>query len=286
MQNRTLEKLTPLTQHYNQRGRWRFKDWLIFCKICATSTLNDPQKFKFMTQTRKALQRDLTHLAEKYARDPNTVKLLAVSKTRSIDEIIALADQGQTCFGENYLQEALDKITALRDRQLEWHYIGGIQSNKTKPIAENFDWVHTVDRLKIAQRLNDQRPTDKAPLNICIQINSSGENSKGGVTFDELSELARQILSLPRLRLRGLMTLPAPEADLNRQRQPFLALRQARDVLRDQLRATQPDLDTLCLDSLSMGTSNDYEAAIAEGGTLIRIGTALFGPRSYPADNA
>lgn len=209
-------------------------------------------------------------LAAKYGRLPEQVRLLAVSKTRSTDEIRHLIDQGQRCFGENYLQEAIDKITRLRQHQLEWHYIGKIQSNKTRPIAEYFDWVHTVDRLKIAQRLNDQRPADLAPLKVCIQINSSGESSKGGVSFSELPALAFAIRKLRRLELRGMMTLPAPADDFESQRQPFRAMREARDSLRQQ---------GLELDTLSMGTSSDFEAAIAEGATLIRIGTALFGPR-------
>lgn len=209
-------------------------------------------------------------LTVRYGRLPEQVGLLAVSKTRSVDEIRHLHDQGQHCFGENYLKEAIDKITRLAHHQLEWHYIGKIQSNKTRPIAEYFNWVHTVDRLKIAQRLNDQRPAGLAPLKVCIQVNSSGESSKGGVSFAELPALAFAIQKLPRLELRGLMTLPAPAEDFESQRRPFRAMREACESLRQQ---------GLDLDTLSMGTSNDFEAAIAEGATLIRIGTALFGPR-------
>lgn len=179
---------------------------------------------------------------------------------------------GQRCFGESYLQEAANKINQLRDEQIEWHYIGRVQSNKTRQIAEEFDWVHSIDKLKHAQRLNDQRPKSLPPLNICLQINIDNEVSKGGVKPDEAEQVIKQISQLPRLQLRGLMTLPAPADTVDEQRMPFRRLRE----LRDQL-AT----DDLPLDTLSIGMSNDMQAAIAEGSTIIRVGTAIFGPRNH-----
>ncbi len=205
-------------------------------------------------------------------RSPESVQLLAVSKTRSADEIRQLHACGQTAFGENYLQEALDKIATLQDLPLEWHFIGPIQSNKTRAIAEQFDWVHSVDRLKIARRLSEQRPAERPPLNVCLQINISGEASKSGCHPDELPELARAVAALPNLQLRGLMAIPEAETDPARQRATFARVR-------EQLTALQTELPQL--DTLSMGMSGDLEAAIAEGSTLVRIGTALFGPRAY-----
>jgi len=213
---------------------------------------------------------EIQNLENQYGRPDKRVTLLAVSKTRKLSEIEKLADQGQICFGENYLQEAIKKIQSLKHRNLEWHYIGRIQSNKTRQIATHFDWVHTIDRLKIAQRLNDQRPGDLKPLKICLQVNISGEETKGGVSLEDLPELAFAVAGLPRLELRGLMTLPATADDFDQQRHPFRAMQKTLDSLRQQ---------GLDLDTLSMGTTNDYEAAIAEGATIIRIGTALFGPR-------
>lgn len=207
-----------------------------------------------------------------YARAENSVLLLAVSKTRTPDEITAAFNCGQTCFGESYLQEALNKIDHLRDKAIEWHFIGKVQSNKTKSIAENFDWVHSVDKLKHAQRLNDQRPDSKAPLNICLQINIDSEETKGGIKPEEAADLIQQICKLPRLQLKGLMALPTPAQDLDAQRVPFRKLRELRDRL-----AT----DDLPLETLSMGMSGDIEAAIAEGSTMVRVGTAIFGPRNY-----
>jgi pyridoxal phosphate enzyme (YggS family) len=207
-----------------------------------------------------------------YARAENSVLLLAVSKTRTPDEITAAFNCGQTCFGESYLQEALSKIEHLKDKAIEWHFIGKVQSNKTKSIAENFDWVHSIDKLKHAQRLNEQRPDSKAPLNICLQINIDNEETKGGIKPEEAADLIQQICKLSRLRLQGLMALPTPAQDLEAQRIPFRKLRE----LRDQL-AT----DSLPLETLSMGMSGDIEAAIAEGSTMVRVGTAIFGPRNY-----
>ncbi|WP_313407375.1 YggS family pyridoxal phosphate-dependent enzyme [Stutzerimonas kunmingensis] len=207
--------------------------------------------------------------AQAVDRDPATVGLLAVSKTQPAAAIREAAAAGIRDFGENYLQEALDKQAELSDLPLAWHFIGPIQSNKTKSIAEHFDWVHSVDRLKIAQRLSDQRPTALPPLNICLQVNVSGEASKSGCAPEELPQLAQAVAAMPHLRLRGLMCIPAPSEDPAEQRAAFARLR----ALRDEL--------PLTLDTLSMGMSQDLEAAIAEGATWVRIGTALFGARDY-----
>jgi pyridoxal phosphate enzyme (YggS family) len=205
-------------------------------------------------------------------RIPGSVQLLAVSKTRSAKEIAMLADLGQQRFGESYLQEALTKIDQLRGRGLEWHFIGRIQSNKTRPIAENFDWVHSVASLKHATRLNDQRPAGLAPLNICLQVNMSGEASKDGHSEEALREQFEAYRALPNVRIRGLMTIPAPATEEVAKHTPLKRLR----LLRDELNSAQTPLDTL-----SMGMSDDLEAAIAEGATIVRIGTAIFGPRQY-----
>lgn len=202
-------------------------------------------------------------------RDPEAVTLLAVSKTRGADEIAALADQGQRHFGENYLQEALDKMPALTGRDLVWHFIGPLQSNKTRDVAARFDWVHSVDRGKVARRLNDQRPAELPPLNVCLQVNVDDEDSKSGLPLAEVPTLAAAFQEWPRLRLRGLMAIPRADAeDGNR-----AAFRRLAMTL-SHLRNTMPALDTL-----SMGMSADYPVAIEEGATLVRIGTALFGPR-------
>ncbi|MCF6354026.1 MAG: YggS family pyridoxal phosphate-dependent enzyme [Candidatus Polarisedimenticolaceae bacterium] len=210
--------------------------------------------------------------ATKYGRPNHSIQLLAVSKTRPAEDIRSAIEAGQHSFGENYLQEAAEKIQQLADAQAEWHFIGRIQSNKTKIIATHFDWVHGLCSFKHAQRLNDQRPDKLPPLNVCLQINLSNEQSKAGITPAEAAELAGLIHALPRLHLKGLMTLPAPAETLLQQRQPFQALRE----LRDQIKT-----DTLPLDTLSMGMSGDLEAAIAEGATIVRIGTAIFGPRNH-----
>jgi len=204
------------------------------------------------------------------------VQLLAVSKTFPPEAVLEAVEAGQTAFGENYLQEALDKIdavsAALPGRRIEWHFIGPIQSNKTRPIAASFDWVHTVDRLKIAQRLSEQRPDALGALNICLQVNISGEASKSGGTEAELPALARAVAQLPRLRLRGLMAIPEPETEVTRQRAAFARLRRLFEALR---------ADGIALDTLSMGMSADLGAAIAEGATIVRIGSAIFGSRNY-----
>ncbi|WP_151636749.1 YggS family pyridoxal phosphate-dependent enzyme [Noviherbaspirillum aerium] len=210
------------------------------------------------------------------SRDRNSVVLLAVSKTFGADAVIEAAECGQRAFGENYLQEALDKMAAVKaqrpDLLLEWHFIGPIQSNKTRPIAEHFDWVHSVDREKIAQRLSDQRPAHLPPLNICLQVNISGEASKSGVMPREASALAQRIAAMPRLKLRGLMAIPEPAADEEAQRAPHRQLRLlAEDIGRQGIE----------LDTLSMGMSADLAAAVAEGATIVRIGTAIFGQRHY-----
>lgn len=198
-------------------------------------------------------------------------QLLAVSKKHSTEAIRQLHGLGQRQFGESYWQEAEAKLTTLADLPIEWHYIGPLQANKTRPIAEHFQWVHSVDREKVAQRLNDQRPPELPPLNVCLQVNVDAEASKAGVMPAQVGELAELVNALPRLRLRGLMCLPRNTPSLATQRQPFRMLA----ALQAQLIAA----DGLELDTLSMGMSNDLEAAIAEGSTLVRVGSALFGER-------
>jgi len=200
-------------------------------------------------------------------RAPEAVELLAVSKTFSVEAIRAVAAAGQYAFGESYVREALVKIAALADLSLTWHFIGPLQRNKTRAVAEHFDWVHGVDRAIIAQRLNDARPATRPPLNVCVQVNVSGEASKSGMAPADLPALVQAVAQMPRLRLRGLMAIPAPSANSDRQRAQFRLLRQLRD-----------GLDTP-LDTLSMGMSDDLEAAIAEGATLVRVGSAIFGRR-------
>ncbi len=224
-------------------------------------------------EQRLARVRQRIEQAERQAeRTPASTILLAVSKTRTADEIRAAFAAGQTAFGENYLQDALEKIDALADLKLEWHFIGRIQSNKTKPIAENFDWVHSIASLKHARRLGEQRPPERPPLKICIQVNTSGEASKGGHEPEQLPELLKAYQALPGIEVIGLMTIPAPADDAAAQRRPFRLLRNLRDTLRS---------DALPLETLSMGMSGDLEAAILEGATIVRIGTAIFGPRQY-----
>lgn len=203
-------------------------------------------------------------------RDPGEVRLLAVSKTKPASHVQWAAEAGQQAFGENYVQEGVAKAQALADLKLEWHFIGPLQSNKTRPVAAHFAWVHSIDRLRIAQRLSEQRDAHLPPLNVCIQVNVSGEESKSGVAPAEVPELARAVVALPRLCLRGLMAIPEPISNLVLQRSRFGTLRQ----LRDQLNA-----EGLHLDTLSMGMSDDLEAAVAEGSTLVRVGTAIFGAR-------
>ena len=216
--------------------------------------------------------------ARAVGRDPRTVRLLAVSKTFGTEAVQAAARCGQADFGENYVQEGVAKIVQLREREprrvLRWHFIGPIQSNKTADIATHFDWVHSIDRLKIAQRLSTQRPAGMTDLDVLVQVNVSGEASKSGVAPDAAIALAQAVARLPRLRLRGLMAIPEPDDDPARQRRPFARLR----ALFEALRAGGLDLDTL-----SMGMSGDLEAAIAEGATIVRVGTAIFGARPTPS---
>jgi len=235
-----------------------------------------------MSSSDKHLQANLTSLSERITaaarragRPTESVTLVAVSKTFPAEAVLALARCGQRHFGENYLQEALAKIEAVRAAAPGlppvWHFVGPIQSNKTRPIAEHFDWVQSVERLKIAQRLSEQRPAHLPPLNVLLQVNISGEASKSGVAPGELPALARAVAALPRLRLRGLMAVPEPTDDPQRQRAPLAAMKALFD---EQRAAGFADWDTL-----SMGMSADLEAAIGQGATMVRVGTALFGER-------
>ena len=235
---------------------------------------------KSLADSFELVRRQIAEDCRRANREPSSVRLLAVSKTRGANEVRLAAATGQTAFGENYLQEAIDKIEALSDLALEWHFIGPIQSNKTRPIAENFAWVHSVDRLKIAQRLSSQRPLDAADLNICIQVNISAEEQKAGCSVADLPQLASQIAALPKICLRGLMVIPEATDDLALLRTRFRETAQL-------LARLQPEIPTL--DTLSMGMSGDLDAAIAEGATIVRVGTALFGPRnsaSTPKNNS
>ncbi|MES2070226.1 MAG: YggS family pyridoxal phosphate-dependent enzyme [Pseudomonadota bacterium] len=224
----------------------------------------------------QTVQADLLAACLAADRAPGQVALLAVSKTCSAEQVLQAAHAGQRAFGENYVQEAIDKMHAVQalDPQLalEWHFIGPIQSNKTRQIAENFAWVHSVDREKIAVRLSEQRPRELPPLNMCLQINISGEASKSGVPPAEALALARKIAALPGLQLRGLMAVPEPSEDIAEQRAAFRQLRELQQLIRSH---------GVALDSLSMGMSADMQSAIAEGSTIVRIGTAIFGKRNY-----
>jgi pyridoxal phosphate enzyme (YggS family) len=203
-------------------------------------------------------------------RAPDSVQLLAVSKTWGTDAVRQAHAAGQTAFGENYIQEAVDKINALRDLPLQWHCIGPIQSNKTRLVAEHFDWVHSIDRLKIAQRLSEQRPPELPPLQVCIQVNVDGGQTKSGVSPQELPALAQAVAALPRLQLRGLMTIPEPAPSQAQMRSVHAQAQALFEALRQQ---------GLPLDTLSMGMSADMASAIAEGSTMVRVGTAIFGQR-------
>ena len=229
----------------------------------------------------QAVQQRINQAAIAAGRSPDSIELLAVSKTWPLASVMAAADAGQHAFGENYVQEGVDKSIAIPQgyflqgavhRQLSWHFIGPLQSNKTRLVAEHFDWVHSIERLKIAERLSAQRPLHLPPLQVCLQVNVSGETSKSGCTPDEAPELAKSISQLPGLKLRGLMAIPEPADDYAAQCAPFRRLRET--YL--QLKASGLPLDTL-----SMGMSHDLEAAIAEGATIVRIGTAIFGERNY-----
>ena len=225
---------------------------------------------QFIAQQLNALRENVRSFERKYDRKENSVTILAVSKTHSVEAIRDAWSCGQRDFGENYQQEASLKVEALGTADVTWHFIGPVQGNKTRAIARDFAWLHSLERPKIARRLSELRPPGLPDLNVCIQINISGETGKSGITPAELLPLAAQIVDLPRLRLRGLMALPAPTADFTAQRDSF---RRVRRCLEQLLAAGYP------LDTLSMGTSHDLEAAIAEGATIVRIGTAIFGPR-------
>lgn len=219
------------------------------------------------------LRQRIRAAAMQCGRDPEEVTLLAVSKTKPASAVEEAIAAGQLAFGENYVQEGVEKIAALAAHQeVQWHFIGPLQSNKSRLVAEHFAWCHTVDRLKIAQRLSDQRPAALPPLNVLIQVNISDENSKSGIMLEALPELAQQVAALPRLRLRGLMAIPSPESDYARQ---LAVCQQMADAFR-QLQQHYPDVDTL-----SLGMSDDMDAAIAAGSTMVRIGTAIFGARDY-----
>jgi pyridoxal phosphate enzyme (YggS family) len=227
-------------------------------------------KATIASQVSKVLTR-IEGAASQTSRRSDEITLIAVSKTKPAEAIEAAAACGLQHFGENYLQEALDKIETLHELDLTWHFIGPIQSNKTRPIAEHFDWVHSVDRLKIAQRLSDQRPAHLGPVNICLQVNISNEDTKSGVSAEQAPELASAIATLPNIRLRGLMAIPKPSDDPAEQAAAFEKV----VTLFNALRHTIPELDTL-----SMGMSQDLEAAIAAGSTMVRIGTDIFGERN------
>ena len=206
----------------------------------------------------------------RYRREPGSVALLAVSKTRPPEAVRAAVAAGQHAFGENHLQDAMAKVEALGGQSVSWHFIGAVQSNKTRPIAGHFDWVHSIDREKIAVRLSARRPAERGPLDVCIEVDVSGEDTKSGISPEGVEPLARIVRELPGLRLRGLMAIPRPEPDFESQRIPFRLLREILDDL---------NAKGLGLDTLSMGMTGDLEAAIAEGATIVRIGTAVFGPR-------
>jgi PLP dependent protein len=224
----------------------------------------------------QALQQQIADAEHRAGRTPGSVTLLAVSKTQPAASVRAVHALGQRDFGENYLQEALEKMRQVPDIDICWHFIGPVQSNKTAEIAANFHWVHSIDRARIALRLNEQRPAALAPLNVCVQVNVSAETSKSGVAPAALPSLLAAVAACPRLRLRGLMTLPAPETDPERQRLPFRALAGLLENHRERYG----------LDTLSMGTTADMVAAIAEGATFVRIGTALFGERTPASRHA
>ena len=227
------------------------------------------------TAARLSAVRERLRAAEaEYGRAPGSAHLIAVSKTKPVEAVREAYDAGQRAFGENHLQDAMTKVGALDLPDLEWHFIGAVQSNKTRAVAEHFDWVHTVDRLKTATRLSAQRPAGSGPLNVCIQVNISGEASKSGVPIADTRELGLRVAELPGIKLRGLMAIPAPHDDFEQQRLPFKALREQLEALRGE---------GLDLDTLSMGMTDDMEAAVAEGATLVRIGTAIFGARNKPA---
>ncbi|WGE62457.1 YggS family pyridoxal phosphate-dependent enzyme [Actinobacillus equuli subsp. haemolyticus] len=229
-----------------------------------------------ISQNLSQINQQIQQISQQFNR--TNVRLLAVSKTKPVEAIEEAISAGQTAFGENYVQEGVEKIAYFAQQSnLEWHFIGPLQSNKTRLVAENFDWIQTVDRLKIAERLNAQRPENKAPLNVLIQINISDEASKSGIQPEEVDELAKAISQLPNLRLRGLMAIPKPESEAEQQK---IALRKMQQLF-DRLQAEFEGIDTL-----SMGMSDDMQSAIECGSTMVRIGTAIFGARDYSAKSA
>ncbi|CUB05444.1 YggS family pyridoxal phosphate-dependent enzyme [Marinomonas fungiae] len=216
---------------------------------------------------------EIAEITQRFARPAESVRLLAVSKTKPVEDILAAYAAGQRLFGENYVQEAVDKHQQLSSyADIEWHFIGPIQSNKSRQIAETMAWVHTIDRDKIARRLSEQRPADMPPLNVLIQVNISDEASKSGISLDQLDDMVSLVMALPNLRLRGLMAIPAPQVSEAEQIQVYQPLKQAFQALQQQY----PDVDTL-----SIGMSGDLAAAIASGSTMVRVGTAIFGARNY-----
>ncbi len=220
----------------------------------------------------QAIRERIARAAIAAGRKPDSVRLLAVSKTKPLADVLAAAEAGQHAFGENYVQEGAEKSLATVDRGFEWHFIGPLQSNKTRQVAEHFAWVHSIERLKIAERLSAQRPEGLPPLQVCVQVNVSGEASKSGCAPDEAVALCLAVATLPNLTLRGLMAIPEPCDDPALQREPFRRLK----LIADAVRAAGVPLDTL-----SMGMSHDLEAAVAEGATIVRVGTAIFGERNY-----
>ena len=223
-----------------------------------------------VTENLRVIRDLLAKASADAGREESAVKLLAVSKKQPISAILEAAEAGQRNFGENFVQEGLEKIAASGRNDLVWHFIGHLQTNKTRAVAAHFDWVHTVDRFKTAKRLSAQRPEDLDDLNICLQVNIDDEAAKSGVAPDEVLGLAQSVAELPRIRLRGLMCLPANRTDAAEQREPFRRLRELNEALQDA---------GIAVDTLSMGMTGDYAAAIHEGSTIVRIGTAIFGPR-------
>lgn len=230
-----------------------------------------------ITSALQAVNQRILAATARNGRAHDSVRLLAVSKTFPAEAVREAFAAGQKAFGENYVQEALAKITALGDLDVEWHFIGPLQSNKTRAVAENFSWVHSIDRARIADRLSAARPAGLPPLQVCIEVNISGEASKGGIAPTEVAELAAHIQNLPRLKLRGLMAIPAPTDDIARQRTQFRHLRELLASLNSQ---------NFQLDTLSMGMSGDLESAIAEGATIVRVGSAIFGARNYTKESS
>lgn len=224
-----------------------------------------------IVQNLNRIRREIQYAEQKHGREPGSVRLIAVSKTHPVRELRCVIEENHTDLGESYVQEAIRKISEIGKDKACWHFIGPIQSNKTRLIAENFSWVHSVDRIKIAQRLSNQRPPDMPALNICLQLNLLEEAGKSGISVDEVAPMIKQIHELPNITLRGFMTIPAKTQVVSQQREQFKQVK----ILFNELNSKD-----LSMDTLSMGTSHDVDAAIAEGATMVRIGTAIFGPRT------